>query len=113
MADPALNPAASPHLNGRRVLHVRQATKVRRLRTDHESEAALDWLKGTLAGERPEDRPSISLLLRRAVKLYRAHVSSLLAAPQGLERERRAVRQNSRLPRIRKPLPVPTNTTTH
>lgn len=113
MTDPALNPTASPHLNGRRVLHVRQATEVRRLRTDHESEAALNWLKTTLAGERTEDRPSISLIARRALKLYRGHVSSLLGTPQGLDRERRAVRQGSRLPRLRKPLPVPTNTTTH
>jgi hypothetical protein len=104
MADPALNPVAYPHLNGRRVLHVRKTTDVQRLRTDHESEAALNWLKATLAGDRVEDRPSISLVVRRALKLYRGHVSSLLGTPQGLDRERRAVRQDSRLPRLRKTL---------
>ncbi len=106
MADPSLNPVSQPQLNGRRVLHVRYTTDVRKLRTDRESEAALKWLKAALAGEAETDRPSISLVVRRALKLYRGHVSSLLGTPQGLDSERRAVRQDSRLPTIRKQFPL-------
>ena len=101
-----LNPTKSLKQNGRRVLHVKHTSAVRKLRTDHESERALIFLKQTLAGQAAHDRPSISLVMRRAIKLYRGHVSSLLGTPQGLDRERRAVRENSHLPYLRKKKPL-------
>lgn len=112
MHHPSHNPVIHPHHNGRCVLHVRHTTAVRKLRTDGESEAALVWLKATLAGQTPADRPSISLLIRRALKLYRGHVSSLLGTPQGLDHERRLVRQGSHLPTLRRPTKRPTTEVT-
>lgn len=102
MHDPSHNPVTHPQHNGRCVLHVRHTTAVRKVRTDGESEATLVWLRSALAGQAPADRPSISLLIRRALKLYRGHVSSLLGTPQGLDYERLLVRQGSYLPTIRK-----------
>lgn len=95
MHDPAHNPVTHPQHNGRRVLHVLQTTAVRKVRTDSEAEAALIWLKSALAGTSPTDRPSISLLVRRALKFYRGHVSSLLGTPEGLKYENLLVRQGS------------------
>jgi hypothetical protein len=103
MADPSLNPTRNPALNGRRVLHAKHSSDTRKIRTDREADAALTFLKDILAGETAADRPSISLVVRRALKIYQRHVSSLLGT-QYLDSEKRAVRQGSRLPRIRKPI---------
>ncbi|ULA62992.1 MAG: hypothetical protein LZF86_90002 [Nitrospira sp.] len=104
MHDPAHNPVTHPQHNGRRVRHVLQTTVVRKIRTDSETDTALTWLKSALAGTSPTDRPSISLLVRRALKLYRGHISSLLETPQGTKYELLLVRQGSRLPTLRKHL---------
>lgn len=94
------NPAAHAALNGGVVLHVRNTTEVRRLRTDHEAEQALAFLKKTLASDVPGDHPSISLLVRRSLKVYRNWVTGLL--PSQLDREKEAVREHSLLPRRKK-----------
>jgi hypothetical protein len=102
MADPASNPTTHPPLSGRRQVHVRHTSEVRNVRTDPESEAALQFAKRHLSGDLPTDRPSVSMITRRALKTYKLRLASLLGNPEGLREEYRAVREGSRLPRLRK-----------
>lgn len=52
-----------------------------------------DWLKGQIAAG---DTVSVSLLARRAIRLYQSHVAAM--APQEVEQEKIEVRKGSRLP---------------
>lgn len=99
------NPTTNPALNGRCVLQAKNTTEVRRLRTDHESEQALAFLKKALAGDTPHDKPSISLVVRRSLKLYRDYVAGFVDYPAQLDHERKIVRMNSLLPRRRRSRP--------
>lgn len=97
------NPTAHTALNGGCVLHVRNTTEVRRVRMDAHAELALTFLKKALAGGAAEDRPSISLIVRRALKNYRDYVATLLPNPNQLNDEKQAIREHSHLPRRRGP----------
>lgn len=102
MADPTQNPTTHLDLNGRRRLHVLYASAVRGIRTDPETEAALKFAREVLQGDTPRDTPSVSLIARRALKLYRERLAAQIHNPEGLRYEKIAVRFGSRLPSIRR-----------
>lgn len=99
-ADPKNNPAKNPLLAGRRQLHVKQTAVVRNVRMDHEAEDTLKMARERLAGVEAHDRPSVSLIIRRALKVYRGHLLQTLGTPQGLRNEVAAVRFGARLPTL-------------
>lgn len=82
------------------------AAAVRVFRTDHEGEAALHTLRAILRGHNEKDVTSVSLVLRRALEIYRDHVQAMTRNPLALANEKAAVRRHSTMPsgaRRRKP----------
>ena len=102
MNQPSNNPITNPSTNGRRVRHVRMSTSIQTFRTDAAAEATLELAKERLAGTENHDRPSVSLIVRRALVLYRRHLAGLVGTPQGIRNEQTALWIGSRLPRLRK-----------
>ncbi len=98
MFNPDNDPSTHPSLNGKLHRYATGTTCVRTLRTDQESEAALVTLRQVLA--KAHDKPSTSLLVRRALKIYRSHVAAM--NQEAIERERVEVRQHSHVPRRRR-----------
>lgn len=111
MHNPRLNPSACPALNGKRRRYANGTVATRHVRLDRKADRDLAFLQHTLSGDNPSDVTSVSLVCRRALAVFRQRVATL--SGESLEYERQKVRTGSRLPRIRKPLPVPAHSTTH
>lgn len=104
MHDPAFNPITHPALAGRSRRHATgQTAAIRTFRADVTTERTLKTLREWLAGVVAEgDVVSVSLLVRRAIEVYKSHVAALAQTPGALAYEKAAVRQNSHLPNRRK-----------
>lgn len=77
-----------------------QVSGVKHVRVDREGEDVIKTLSNILAGYDGRDTISVSLLLRRALSVYRDHVGALLTIPGALAIEKAVVRQHSRLPNV-------------
>lgn len=100
MPDPQNNPTRNLATNGRRVRHIRRSIEVRVFRSDEASESTLKFAKDALSGEQPGDHPSVSMVIRRALRLYRGHLSNALHTPLGLKAEYAAIREGTIMPTI-------------
>lgn len=103
MPTPQNNPTKNRDTNGRRVRHVRYCAGLRVFRADDDAERTLEFAKQALTGETPADHPSVSMILRRALKIYRRHLDSALHSPLGLKIEHVAIREGTVMPAIGKP----------
>jgi hypothetical protein len=97
--DPQRNPTK---IGGRQARFVVGVVAHRKFNADRTAERNLVTLGGFLAGQRIEDKPSVSSILRRALEVYTDHVRAISGDPHYLEREKAAVRAGSKLPTIRK-----------
>jgi hypothetical protein len=96
------NPVTNLDANGRRVRHCRRSVGLMTVRTDHEAQYALKFAKETLAGSMLGDSPSVSMIMRRALQVYRRYLASEMSTPCGLEAEYKAIRRDTIMPMIRK-----------
>jgi hypothetical protein len=101
MHNPKLNPATCRTLNGKTRRYANGTYATRHVRLDYEADRNLAHLQRVLTGENPSDVVSISLVCRRALEIFRNHVSSLEDGAS-LQIERRKVRERSHVPAIRK-----------
>jgi hypothetical protein len=97
--DPQRNPTKT---GGRQTRFVTGVVAHRKFNADRTAERNLVTLGGFLAGQRIEDKPSVSSILRRALEVYTDHVRALSGDRCHLDREKVAVREGSKLPTIRK-----------
>lgn len=93
--------AQAPVINGRTVRHVKQSTGTMCLRRNNETDAALHYLRGALTGSTPGDSPSYSMLVRRALAVYRAQIEKQ-AKVYDLGYEMARVREGTRMPVLHK-----------
>ena len=101
----SINPVTSLEFNGRRVRHCKASVSRTTVRTDGEAEYALKFAKEALKGSIPGDVPSASMIIRRALALYRIRLASDMRSPDDLKAECTAIRHGSVMPKIRKHLP--------
>ncbi|OQW34810.1 MAG: hypothetical protein A4E19_18010 [Nitrospira sp. SG-bin1] len=104
-------PRLNPETNGRARRFVTRTQIVRPVRLDAKSDRALEFIRRELKDPSNfQDLCSVSMAVRRALRLYSAHVDRLRLDPATLALERQAVRECSQLPgRRRKPkVAVPT-----
>lgn len=90
---------AAPPVNGRTVRNVKESTGLMTFRRDAATDENLRYLRAELAGVVPGDVPSCSMLVRRALALYRSRVEQL-AKVHDLGHEMHRVREGTRLPMI-------------
>jgi hypothetical protein len=76
------------------------------VRTNHEAEHAMRFVKQTLAGPSPGDSPSVSMIMRRALQVYRQYLAAEMSRPYGLEAEYNAIRHDTVMPTRRQHKPV-------
>lgn len=100
------NPTTHPDLSGGRQRHVLGTTAIRPIRLDAQSDATLASLKRVLAGKKPGDIASVSLIARRALAVYWGRVAQCLTDAHALEAERLAVRNHSKMPTRRKEMEI-------
>lgn len=103
-ANPENNPVSNLETNGRRVRHCRRSIGLMTVRTDQEAEKALKYVKETLTGTTPGDVPSVSMIIRRSLQVYRRHLSAAVGRPSGVQTEYEAIREGTIMPRLRKHL---------
>jgi hypothetical protein len=96
------NPTTNLADNGRRVRHCRQSMSRTTVRTDADAQNTLKLAKERLSGNIPGDIPSASMIVRRALQIYRRHLLSELHGPYGIEAEYNAIREGTIMPTIRK-----------
>lgn len=92
---PGKHPSLTPETSGRGQRFVTNTFSKRPVRLDHLSDSALTWLREILSGE-GRDTASVSLVVRRSLRLYKAAVAHL--TPSQLAAEKQAVREMSQLP---------------
>jgi len=79
----------------------RQVTRtavVRNVGFGLEDEARLKCLQDVLIGNSPDDVASVSLIVRRAIKVYAEHVTSTVGNHSALEKEKLLLSLGSRMP---------------
>ena len=89
-------------VNGRQVLHIKQSIGNLTLRRDSTTDDHLLYLRGALSGVLPGDVPSYSMLVRRALTVYRDQIEKQ-AKVHDLGYEMHKVREGTRLPVLHKP----------
>lgn len=105
MNEPSQNPTLNLETNGRRRRHIIHSEAVRTFKSDRGTEQNVTTLRRWLDGQKVGDVVSMSMLARRALSLYASHVTALSDDPEALAGERSAVRQGTRLPRLRRQEP--------
>ncbi|MDH5667217.1 MAG: hypothetical protein OEY86_04315 [Nitrospira sp.] len=99
MHHPEAHPNVRPETSGKACRYVTHTHAKRPIRFDLESDACLLWTKAQLSvAGNSKDIASLSLVVRRAVRLYRQHVRRLLNDPGSLAAERQEVRKLSQMP---------------
>ncbi len=96
--DPTRNPTVT---GGRRSGFVLGVVAHRKFRADATAERNLTTLGHFLAGEAEADKPSVSMILRRAVAAYADHCRAIANDEGALARERRRVRQGAKIPKVK------------
>ena len=92
----------NPTLTGGKLRrYVKVTDQTRNFRSNLQSEQHLQTLGTYLAGV-DADVPSVSMLLRRAVAVYRDHMRAIAANPPLLEAEKKKVREGTILPSVGK-----------
>ncbi len=77
---------------------VRRTAVVRNVGFGSEDETRLKCIQDALIGNSPDDVASVSLIVRRALRLYAEHVLSALGNQSALESERLLLTHGSRMP---------------
>ncbi len=77
---------------------VRRTAVVRNVGFGMEDEARLKCIQDALIGNSPDDVASVSLIVRRALRLYAEHVLSALGNHSALETEKLLLTLDSRMP---------------
>ncbi len=99
MHTPDAHPNTNPDTAGKGRRYVLQTYSIRPVRLDSRSDAALLWSQAQLSVTgNPRDAASVSMIVRRAVRLYERFLCRFLEEPCALEAERKAVRELSQMP---------------
>lgn len=81
---PLNHPASTPETSGKGRRYVLSTATMRHARLDRDSNTALNWCREQLSVlANPKDTASISLVIRRAVRLYQSHLKDLMGDPEG------------------------------
>src|SRR5437868_12420425 len=96
--DPTLNPTRDKNLAGKHRRYAEHGLASRRFASDSRTEHAIMTLKSWLAGRvESGDVVSVSLLARRAIRVYLEHCRALYGV-DNLAGERDEIRKGSRMP---------------
>lgn len=99
MSLPVNHPASTPETSGKGRRYCTHTSTMRHARLDLSSDKALSWCRQQLAVlDNPKDATSISLVVRRAVRLYQSHLQDIIGDPERFAWERSRVRDLSQLP---------------
>ncbi len=93
------HPNRNPAMSGRGRRFVTRTRATRHMRLDTATDNALMFVYGQLADpENLRDKCSVSLIARRAIRLYERHIAQVRLNPSSLYQERQAVRAMSQMP---------------
>lgn len=87
------HPSLCPNTSGKARRHVICTRIIRPVRLDHQTDDALHWLRSHLAIPHDcKDLASVSMVCRRALRLYHLQLARVVNDPAILDKERQAVR---------------------
>lgn len=99
MHTPENHPNLNPDTAGCGRRYVRRTQVIRHMRLDETSDRALSFVGRQLANpENLRDAVSVSMIARRAIRLYEKHIARVRLDPSALFNERLEVRAMSQMP---------------